>query len=334
MMSNPPKTKAEITKNVMAILLDENPAEQNTPQALYVDNLVPYNNHLFKLYEGDRLNDMARSIKENGVIVPVIVRPIDKNEKMYEILSGHNRVNAAKLAGLERVPVRIKKGLTDDEAALIVTETNLIQRSFTDLSHSERAVILKNHMEAIRKQGKRNDFINEIERLSNPDEINQNGDSGLIVPKAETRDKTAEKYGLDARSVSRYIRLSYLTPELLRRVDTNEIGLYPAVSLSYLSHNEQEELNRLLDKSSYKVDMKKAEAIRGLYESKKLTNEKMEQVLSGELNRKPKTAPALKIKPKVYSKYFHKDTSVKEMEAVIEQALAKYFENRKGEETE
>jgi ParB family chromosome partitioning protein len=162
MMNSPARSKAEITKNVMSILLDEEPNHGDTPQFLYTDDLVPYSDHPFKLYAGERLNDMVRSITENGVIVPVIVRPIDKSEKKYEILSGHNRVNAAKLAGLERVPVHIKKKLTDKEAALIVTETNLVQRSFADLSHSERAVALKHHLEAVKEESK---FLSEIKRL-------------------------------------------------------------------------------------------------------------------------------------------------------------------------
>lgn len=105
-----------------------------------ISKLVPFLNHPFKLYEGERLNDMVVSIKELGVILPVVIRP--KGEAAYEILSGHNRVNAAKIAGLEKIPVVIKEGLTEEEANLIVTETNLLQRSFSDLSHSERAIAL------------------------------------------------------------------------------------------------------------------------------------------------------------------------------------------------
>ena len=327
------KKKADVERNLRSILLDEEP-NQNTPanatEILFVDDLIPFADHPFKLYEGERLDDMVRSVKELGVIVPVIVRPSpDGDMGMYEILSGHNRVNAAKIAGLQKVPVIIKEGLSDEEAKLIVTETNLKQRSFAELSHSEKAIALKHHLYAIKAQGKRTDLLDEIERLSTPHEIKENGTSGLIVPKMEARDKAADKYGLDARTVNRYTRVYLLSKELLDRVDAEEIGLYPAVSLSYLSSDEQDELDRLLCETTYKVDMKKAESLREFSEGKKLTNEKMMQILSGELYKKPKpkTAPPLKVKAKVYQKYFNDKYSQAEMEVIIDKALAMYFAN-------
>jgi ParB family chromosome partitioning protein len=317
------KSKAEIERNLKAILLDEEPnAPANATETLFIDELIPFADHPFKLYEGERFDDMVRSIKELGVIVPVIVRPLNGDEGTYEILSGHNRVNAAKYAGLKKVPVVIKTGLTDDEAKLIVTETNLVQRSFADLSHSERAAALKQHLDVIKLQGKRTDLLNEIKMLSTPHEIKENDKSGLIDPKQDARNRTGDKYGLDPRSVSRYVRLCELNRPLLDRVDNDEIGLYPAVSLSYLTSDEQAELDKLLSDSAYKIDMKKAESLRGFSESKKLTHEKMKQILSGELNKKPKpkTTPPFKLKAKIYQKYFEPNTPQAEMETVIDQA--------------
>jgi len=332
------KGREETKRDVMALLLgDEAPATEESPSAslmLDISDLVPFANHPFKLYEGARLDDMVQSVADHGVIVPIIVRPQDEDELTFEILSGHNRVNAAKIVGLTEVPAVIMRGLTDDEAALIVTETNLVQRSFSDLSHSQRAIALKHHLEAIKSQGKRTDLIDEIERLSNPHEIRGNETTGLIDPKMEARDKVAGQYGLDARSVSRYVRLCELNESLIGRVDNDEIGLYPAVSISYLSPDEQTELDRLLSESAYKVDMKKAESLREFSEGKKLTNEKMEQILSGELNKKPKpkTPPPFKLKAKIYQKYFDGDTPQSEIESVIDQALAAYFENHNHKE--
>jgi ParB family chromosome partitioning protein len=332
------KSREETKRDVMALLLgDKAPAEEkaaNTTLTLDISDLEAFANHPFKLYEGARLDDMVQSITDHGVIVPIVVRPHDEDELTYEILSGHNRVNAAKIAGLKEVPAIIMKGLTDDEAALIVTETNLVQRSFADLSHSERAIALKAHMDAVKAQGKKTDTFDEIERLSNPHEIKENGSTALIVPKLESREQTAEKYGLNRMSVTRYLRLNHLGKSLLDRVDDNEIGLYPAVSLSYLSSDEQTELDNLLSETAYKVDMKKADSLREHSEGKKLTREKMEQILSGELNKKhkPKTAPPFKLKAKIYQKYFDGDTPQGEIEITIDQALMEFFENHKAKE--
>jgi len=336
------KTKKELERNVMAILLDDDvkieKPDPDSRKTLSLDKLVPFADHPFKLYDGERLDDMVRSVKEYGVIVPVIVRPLDGDEGTYEILSGHNRVNAAKIAGVAEVPVVIKKGLTDGEAKLIVTETNLRQRSFADLSHSERAIALHTHLEALKEskggQGKRNDIFDEIERLSNPHEIKENETSALLGEKLYSVEKVGAQYGLSKNSVARYVRVSLLDEALQRRMDNDEIGIYPAVSLSYLAPDEQTELDKLLGETSYKVDMKKAESLREFSEGKKLTNEKMIQILSGELNKKPKpkTAPPLKIKAKIYQKYFDGDTPQSEMETVIDQALSEYFENHKAKE--
>jgi ParB family chromosome partitioning protein len=328
--------KGQSSRDAMSKLIEEftgaNKQENlGTTQTLDIIDLVPFTNHPFKLYEGARLDDMVRSVKELGVVVPIVVRPIE-GEYTHEILSGHNRVNAAKLAGLTEVPAVIKTGLSDEDAALIVTETNLIQRSFADLTHSQRAVALKRHMDAISKQGKRTDLIDEIKRLSNPDEIRENGTSCLVGAKLNRADEqVGEQYGLSSRTVARYVRVALLSEPLQQRIDSEEIGLYPAVSLSYLTPNEQTELERQLSEASYKLDMKKAESLRELSEGGKLTPEKMAQVLSGELNKKPKpkTAPAFKLKAKIYQKYFPGDTPQKEIETTIDQALAAYFEQKK-----
>jgi len=125
-----------------------------------------------------------------------------------------------------------------------------------------------------------------------------------------------------------------LTEELLRRVDSDEIWLYPAVSLSYLSPDEQAVVNKVLEDVSCKVDMKKAETLRELSKNKELTDEKIMQTLSVERrgNPKSKSPPPLKIDAKVYSKFFNADTNQKEMEAIVEQALTEYFANHKKEE--
>ena len=109
------------------------------------ETLVPFANHPFPLYEGQQLADMVESVRANGVLVPIIVRFHPDEKGKYEILSGHNRVVAAKEAGIKEIPAIVMKGLTDDDAQLIVTETNLIQRCFADMKLSERASVLTVH---------------------------------------------------------------------------------------------------------------------------------------------------------------------------------------------
>ena len=292
-----------------------------------IDLLIPYENHPFKLYEGERLDDMVRSIKEMGILLPIIVRPVDPDDKLFEILSGHNRFNAAKIIGLTEVPVIIKRDLSDDDAALIVTETNLVQRSFADLSHSERAIAIKTHMDAISKQGKRSDIISEINILLNADKTDENETCGTVCHNTKSRDKTAEKYGLSSRSISNYIRLCKLDKLLLSKVDSEEIAFFSAVAISYLLPDEQTELNRILNETKYKVDMKKAELLRESSESKKLTADRIEQILSGEFNKnsKSKSPKAYKIKPKIYSKFFDDTMKHTEVDVIIEKALEEYF---------
>ena len=118
--------------------------------------MEPFPSHKFKLYEGQQLADMVESIRQFGILLPIILW--HNEEGRYIILSGHNRHNAALLAGLSKGPVIIKENLTYDEAVLIVTETNLRQRSFGDMSHSERAYCLAQHYEALKSQGRRNDL--------------------------------------------------------------------------------------------------------------------------------------------------------------------------------
>jgi ParB family chromosome partitioning protein len=322
-------SKQHAKNNLIKLLTDDinNPGEDKHNDMVSLELLIPYANHPFKLYEGDRLADMVRSIKEMGVLLPIIVRPVDSGDGRYEILSGHNRVNAAKEAGLTEVPAIIKPDLSDEDAKLIVTETNLVQRSFTDLSYSEKAVALKHHMEAISSQGKRNDIIDEINTLLNAGITEETSTSYQIDTKLRSNAKTGGQYGLSSASVARHIRISYLIAPLQERVDNDEIGFIPAVSISYLAAGEQEKLNKILEGSAYKIDMKKAGLLRGCSENKKLTDDVIIQILSGEFNKKPKTKtpPPLKIKYKIYSKYFGEAVKLSEMEEIIDKALEEYF---------
>ena len=183
---------------------------------LEISRLAPYANQPFKAYRPEKLELLAADIKENGVLSPIIVRPMGAG---YEILAGHNRTSAAKKAGLKQVPAIIVEA-DDNTAALIMVNTNLNQRE--ELLPSEKAFAYKIQLEAMKKQGQRNDLTSR-----------QN------VGKSESADTMGEYAGKSGRQIQRYIRLTYLIPELLEQVDSGELSVIPAVSLSYLTQEEQ-----------------------------------------------------------------------------------------------
>ena len=289
-------------------------------------------NHRFKLYEGQQLEDMVESIRQFGILLPIILWHTEDGR--YIILSGHNRKNAAQLAGLTRGPVIIRENLTHEDAVLIVTETNLRQRSFSDMSHSERAYCLAPHYEAMKCQGKRNDLLAEIEILLNPHSTEDSETCSQVENKSKSLTKVGAEYGLSKDKVARYIRISNLIDPLISRVDTEEIAFLAAYDLSFVEDTaKQQQIADLMESDSYKVDMKKAELLRSYYETGKLTDTAVVQILSGEKTRKPKSSKPqpVKIKPAVISKYFTPQQTQKEIEETIDKALALYFENQNKE---
>jgi len=296
------------------------------------DQMESFPNHKFKLYEGQQLTDMVESIQQFGILLPLILWHTEDGR--YIILSGHNRRNAAQLAGLTRGPVIIRENLTHDEAVLIVTETNLRQRSFADMSHSERAYCLAEHYEALKSQGKRNDLLAEIETLLNPHGCEENETSAEVQHRLKSRDKISQEYGLSRDKVAKYIRLARLVTGLMERVDTGEIAFLAAYDLSFVEDTaKQQQIADLMESDSYKVDMKKAELLRNYYETNKLTDTAIVQILSGEKTRKPKSSKPqpVKVKSAVITKYFTAQQTAKEIEETIDKALAFYFKNQERE---
>jgi len=307
-------------------------AKGDTVFMLPTEKLFPFKSHPFKLYSEQRFDDMVESVKANGILLPIIVRPLD--DFNYEILSGHNRVEAAKAAGLENVPAIVRDGLSDDEALLVVTETNLIQRSFADLSHSERALTLSMHHGAIKKQGRRSDLIKEIENMLEASNINDSGTLSPMVTKLRTDAKLAQDYGLDRGTVARYLRVSKLIDALKERLDNGEVALRAAVTISYIPREEQEIIEDILDSSHYKLDMKKADALRNSSAKKPLDHETVEQILSGTKKPRATRAPAFKLKPKIVSRFFTPEQKADEIEATIIEALDFFYAHKKKENGE
>jgi ParB family chromosome partitioning protein len=164
---------------------------------------------------------MVNSIKQNGILEPIIVRPNGEN---FTILSGHNRANAAEIAEFSEVPCLVISDISDDEASLIVSGTNLNQRSFSDMAHSERAFAIKLYFDAIKAlggQGKRTDLVDFFTG-------NDNGSTSVQVEqKLTSRKQVSEKFGLSATAVQRYNRITLLISEFLDMLDSGGIGLVP-----------------------------------------------------------------------------------------------------------
>ena len=333
------KTKPRL-KNLDDLLLlnnNVNPLEQSVPIietqphskraviSVAIEKLIPFKGHPFKLYEGERLDDMVASIKANGVLVPIIVRKIDT---MLEILAGHNRVNASKLAGLTEVPTLILENISDEDAQAYVIETNLIQRSFSDMTHSEKAAVIALHHSKMFSQGKRNDILEQIKMLENPHEYKDNGTSPQVGEKLHADKKIAEMYGLSKNTIARYLRLQYLIPELKSQVDNDEIAFVAAVTLSFLKEDEQMLLADCMERNKLSVDIKKADLLRLFSEKGKLNGESIYKVLAGETTPKPNRTPTVKIDKSVYSKYFKPNQPAKEVQETVERALELYFEQQ------
>ena len=282
-------------------------------------------NHPFKLYEGERESDMVESIRANGVLQPLIVRAMDNGR--YQILSGHNRKHTGLKAGLAEGPAIIKRGLTDDEAWVYIIETNLMQRSFADMSHSEKAAVIALQHSKLFSQGKRNDIIRELQMLENPHYYKGNGTCGQLGHKTKSRDIVANEYSLSNRTVARYLRIDKLISALKTRLDNGEFSFIPAVTLSFLKEPEQQLLDKCISLNEFTADMKKADTLRQYSERGKLDEESIYLILSGEIGQKPKPnrTPTVKVSKTVYAKYFKSGQSAKEIQEIVEKALEMYF---------
>lgn len=296
---------------------------ENQVRQIPCDMLVPYHNHKFELYSGERLDDMVQSIKDNGVLIPIIVQPLGSK---YEILIGHNRWNASKLAGKETVPAIIKTDLTEDEAEMYVIESNLMQRGFDNLKISEQAAVIAMRHNQMFSQGKRNDIIQELQMLENHE---QETLSPVGKKLATTSEKLGAEYGMSKNSVARLLRVNKLTDGLKPLVDDGTIPIRAAVNISYLD----EDIQYMLIKFAriYKLDIKKSEQLREYSKLQDLDQCTVIKILIGSINNKPKQSKSktIKIDRNTYSKFFNDDVKSDEVAETIEKALEMYFEIKK-----
>ena len=288
---------------------------ENAVRMLPAESIRPFHGHPFRMYEGERLEDMVQSIREHGVLNPVIVR---KQKDGYEMLSGHNRQRAAMLAGIDKIPAIVKENLSDEDAIVYVIETNMIQRSFSELLPSEKAAVLAVRYEKISSQGKRNDILQEIAALNG-----QEGTCGHDVHKSRSRDELGNEYGMTGRNIARYMRVDKLIRPFKDRLDAGDMTLTAAVELSYLPEGEQE----IVAAQDVKVDEKMAKAVRAA--AGELTEEKLEEILH------PAKAPtqakmvSVKIPAEVEEKYFS-GLKAKDRADLVMRALEAWFAGKEA----
>jgi ParB family chromosome partitioning protein len=280
-------------------------------EELDINLLVPFPNHPFSMYEGQRFDDMVASVKASGVLVPLIVRLTAGGH--YQILSGHNRHAAAKVAGLTHVPAIVRSGLTDDEAMFIVTETNFIQRSFADMKHSERALVISVHYENIKKQGYRSDLLESVGELT----------SVPVGQKLEAREKLSTEYALGASTINRYLRINSLTKAFKDFLDDDKISVRAAVALSYLRESEQEIVAEFLANGT-KISMAHAEKLAEKSKKAELCRVDIDAILHPKKPAEKKRS--IRVREQIILQFFKNGEGADEISFTVEDALKEYFE--------
>ena len=252
---------------------------------LSIKKIRPFHNHPFHLYEGERLEDMVASVRE------------------YEMLSGHNRMNAAKLVGLKEIPAIVKTDLSEEEAYVYVIETNLMQRSFSDLLISEKAAVLKARYEKESCQGRRNDIIEEIARME-----------GKELP----RDMIGKEYELSGSSVGRLLKLNDLIKPFKDMVDRGALYTKVALQLAFLPEEEQDMVFRVMNEEKTKITSEMVANLRS--HSGSLTEAKIKRYLS----KNPIKKKCYKVPARIVEKYFE-GMDPNTVDSIVEQALAAWF---------
>ncbi|WP_347280607.1 ParB N-terminal domain-containing protein [uncultured Phocaeicola sp.] len=310
--------KRKVFGDAVDLLMDEI-EEREVPrgiQMIQIKNIQPFHDHPFHLYEGERLEDMIASVKEHGILNPVIVQKIDGG---YEMLSGHNRMNAAKLAGLKEVPAIVKTGLSEEEAYVYVIETNLMQRSFSDLLISEKAAVLKARYEKESCQGRRNDIIEEIARLEGKEvEVTRgHGDHRM-----KTRDTIGKEYELSGSSVGRLLKLNDLIKPFKDMVDRGALYTKVALQLAFLPEEEQNMVLNVMQEKKTKVTIDMVMKLRS--HSGALTDAMVRRYLSTE----PVKKKCYKVPARIVEKYFV-GMDPNKVDSIVEQALEAWFHKGK-----
>lgn len=296
------KAKTSITtENRSGSAADAAAKEQRTEMPL--SDLHPFEGHPFKVLDDELMEQTVESIKQIGVVSPLIVRP--DPEGGFEILSGHRRLHAAQLAGLETVPVIVKE--MDDDAAIIFMVDSNLQRE--NILPSERAFSYKMKLEAMKHQGERADLQPETTSR----QLGEKLQTSVAV--------MSEEMGESQRQIQRFIRLTNLIPEILDMVDEKKIAFNPAVELSYLKPSEQKEFLEAMDYAQASPSLSQAQRLKKLSQEGGCTLDAMCEVMN---EIKKDELDHVTIKNEVLRKYFPKSYTPKQMQDTIIRLLEKW----------
>lgn len=271
-----------------------------------IGELFPFKNHPFKVLDDDSMSDAVESVKQYGVLSPLIARPRPKGG--YEIISGHRRQHAAELAGLETLPVIVRQ--MDDDAAIILMVDSNLQREH--ILPSERAFAYKMKLDAMKNQGTRSDLT-----------------STQVVSKLRSNEKLGAENNQSRETVRRFIRLTNLIPELLDMVDNKTVSFNPAVELSYLSPEQQQEVIRAMDDTQNFPSVSQAKRIKKLAQDGTFTTETVVAIMGEE---KKSELDTVTIKNDTLRKYFPRNYTPKQMEDTIIKLLEQWQKKRQHSE--
>ena len=277
-------------------------------KVLKTKDLYPFPDNPFHVAEDETLSELAESIKEFGIVTPIITRPKEDGNG-YEVIAGQRRVRASELAGINTVPAFVLP-LDRDRAIITLVDSNL-QRE--NILPSERAFAYKMKSEAMKRQGFRTDLT-----------------SSQVVTKLRTDDKVAQGFGVGRMTVQRFIRLTELIPPILRMVDEGKIALTPAVELSFLKKDEQENLFATMESEEATPSLSQAQRMKQLSQSGRLDMDTIFAIMTEEKGNQKET---LKINTSKLKKYFPKDTTPKQMEETIIRLLERELQRKRSRDS-
>ena len=277
-------------------------------KVLKTKDLHPFPDNPFHVAEDETLSELAESIKEFGIVTPIITRPKEDGDG-YEVIAGQRRVRASELAGINTVPAFVLP-LDRDRAIITLVDSNL-QRE--NILPSERAFAYKMKSEAMKRQGFRTDLT-----------------SSQVVTKLRTDDKVAQGFGVGRMTVQRFIRLTELIPPILQMVDEGRIALTPAVELSFLKKDEQENLFATMESEEATPSLSQAQRMKQLSQSGRLDMDTIFAIMTEEKGNQKET---LKINTSKLKKYFPKNTTPKQMEETIIKLLERELQRKRNRDS-